>query len=195
MGLRVAANHSDRFDRFVVANTFLPTCDDSFFKVNDGFYGWKKHAPTLVAGEIGDMMVLGTAGPSYPDLSEEEKYGYSAPFPSDEYKAGARRFPEIVPTAPRDPTGRQQTAQAENNKAAWEVFKAWRKPVLTAFSDSDNVMVGGDQVWLDNCPGCAGQPHVTIKGCGHFLQDGGADQLTAALVEFVQKNPGAKARL
>jgi haloalkane dehalogenase len=33
LGLRVAANHSDRFDRLVIANTFLPTCDDSFFKV------------------------------------------------------------------------------------------------------------------------------------------------------------------
>ena len=88
-------------------------------------------------------------------------------------------------------------AQLQRERAHRFVLAGAHVPgaVRPAFSDSDNVMVGGDQVWLDNCPGCAGQPHVTIKGCGHFLQDGGADQLTAALVEFVQKNPGAKARL
>jgi hypothetical protein len=60
-------------------------------------------------------------------------------------------------------------------------------------SDEDNVMVGGDKVWLDNCPGCSEQPHVTIKGCGHFLQDGGADQLVEAVVNFIDHN-GAHGR-
>ena len=39
-------------------------------------------------------------------ISEKEVYGYDAPFPNDSFKAGARRFPEIVPTPDSDPTGR-----------------------------------------------------------------------------------------
>jgi haloalkane dehalogenase len=63
-------------------------------------------------------------------------------------------------------------------------------------SDEDNVMAGADQVWKDHCPGCAGQPHVTIQGCGHFLQDGGADQLVAAVVKFIKHSSrSSRARL
>jgi haloalkane dehalogenase len=133
LGLRVAANHSNRFDRLVISNTFLPTCDDSFFQIKEGFYNWKKNAPKLVTMPIGTMMIRASKGPKYGELTEAEQYGYSCPFPTNEYKAGARMFPELVPTPSTDPTGRPQSTQAENNKAAWNVFKGWTKPVLLAF--------------------------------------------------------------
>ena len=38
-------------------------------------------------------------------------------------KAGARIFPELVPTPPNDPTGRPNIKEAENNSAAWSVFQ------------------------------------------------------------------------
>lgn len=37
LGLRIVAAHPDRFRRLVIANTFLPVCDDSFFEVSRGF--------------------------------------------------------------------------------------------------------------------------------------------------------------
>lgn len=43
IGLRVAANHPARFDRLVISNTILPTCDVSFegeAYVGQGFYDW-----------------------------------------------------------------------------------------------------------------------------------------------------------
>jgi haloalkane dehalogenase len=101
--------------------------------VADGFYNWKKNAPKLVAMPIGNMMIRAAKGPTYGELTEQEQHGYSAPFPTNEYKAGARMFPELVPTPPTDPTGRPQSAQGENNKAAWSIYKAWTKPVLLAF--------------------------------------------------------------
>ena len=36
LGLRVVAAHPDRFRRLVIANTFLPVCDDSIFEVPEG---------------------------------------------------------------------------------------------------------------------------------------------------------------
>ena len=77
---------------------------------------------------------------------------YNAPYPEDIYKAGARAFPELVPTPPTDPTGRPAMAEAENNAVAWAVYQKWTKPVLLAFSDEDTVMAGGDAVWLESAP-------------------------------------------
>ena len=36
--------------------------------------------------------------PSNPVMADGEREAYNAPYPSDEYKAGARMFPELVPT-------------------------------------------------------------------------------------------------
>ena len=36
LGLRVVAAHPDRFRRLVIANSFLPVCDDSIFEVPEG---------------------------------------------------------------------------------------------------------------------------------------------------------------
>jgi hypothetical protein len=46
----VVAAHPDRFRRLILANTFLPTCDDAFFAVPAGFYQWKNfcHQSKLV---------------------------------------------------------------------------------------------------------------------------------------------------
>ena len=44
IGLRVVAAYPGVFRRIVVANTMLPTCDDNFFKVSQGFYSWKTFA-------------------------------------------------------------------------------------------------------------------------------------------------------
>lgn len=198
LGLRVVARNPTRFARFVVANTFLPTGDNAQLKVNDGFYNWKNfvHKTGLrKEGTVGRVVGRGAAGPSNPKLSAAEIAAYDAPFPTEEHKAGARIFPELVPTPDNDQTGRPQDAGREENKAAWAVLTEWRKPVLCAFASDDIVMKGGDQVWLDNCPGTKGQPHVQIPGCGHFLQDGGSDNLSAAVITFIQANPLMKSKI
>ena len=70
-----------------------------------------------------------------------------------------------------------------------EVVSKFEKPVITAFGDQDNVMVGTDTFWQENCPGCAGQAHTMIEGAGHFVQDGGAEQLTQVVIDFIDANP------
>jgi hypothetical protein len=37
---------------------------------------------------------------SCPQLTEAEMESYEAPFPTEEYKAGVRRFPKLVPDTP-----------------------------------------------------------------------------------------------
>jgi len=103
---------------------------------------------------------------------------YDAPFPDETYKEGARQFPLLVPTTPDNPA-------SENNRAAWEVLKQWKKPFLTAFSDSDPVTAGGDKLMQKLIPGTEGQAHTTIVKGGHFLQEDQGEKLAEAVVEFI----------
>ncbi|MGU3652769.1 hypothetical protein [Mycolicibacterium sp. A43C] len=36
---------------------------------------------------------------------------------------------------------------------------------------TDSITRGGEQQFVDNVPGARGQPHTTITGGGHFLQE------------------------
>jgi haloalkane dehalogenase len=204
IGTRVVAAHPGAFRRLVIANTMLPTCDDRFFKVSPGFYSWKTFAfRTGLKDDIwmeerggrwpGQIMAQKAVGPSNPKMDLAERAAYDAPYPDDTYKAGARMLPELVPTPPTDPTGRPMMVEAENNAAAWSVFQKFTKPVLLAFSDEDTVMAGGDAIWLKHCPGTKhpGVEHITINGVGHFLQDGGADQLLGAIAALISATPPA----
>ena len=204
IGTRVVAAYPSAFRRLIIANTMLPTCDDSFFKVSPGFYSWKTFAfRTGLKDDIwmeerggrwpGQIMAQKAVGPSNPKMDLAERVAYDAPYPNDTYKAGARMFPELVPTPSTDPTSRPMMAEAENNAAAWGVFQKFTKPVLLAFSDEDTVMAGGDAIWLEHCPGTKhpGVEHVTINGVGHFLQDGGAEQLLEAIAALISATPSA----
>ncbi|QQS45703.1 MAG: haloalkane dehalogenase [Acidobacteriota bacterium] len=173
IGLRIAAEHPDRFARIVAANTFLPTGDQ---KPSEGFLRWQHYSQTVENFHVGGII----RGGCVTELSPEVITAYNAPFPDDSYKAGARQFPVLVPTRPDDPA-------SEPNRRAWEVLKTWRKPFLTAFSDQDPVTAGADKILQKLIPGCAGQPHTTITGGGHFLQEDKGEELARVVVEFIAK--------
>ncbi len=172
IGLRLVAEHPDRFARVVAANTFLPTGDRH---PGDAFLAWQKFSQEVPDFEVGKIVNGGCST----DLAPNVIAAYDAPFPDDSYKEGARQFPMLVPTSPDDPaTG--------PNRAAWEVLHRWTKPFLCAFSDQDPITKGGDAVFLAEVPGCEGQPHTTIEGGSHFLQEDRGPQLARVVVDFVR---------
>ena len=172
VGLRVVAENPDRFSRVVVGNTGLPTGDG---KMTEAFRAWQKFSQEAEEFPIGAIISRAVVSP----MSAEVVAAYDAPFPDDSYKAGARIFPSLVPTAPDDPA-------AEANRAAWEVFRNWDKPFLTAFSDGDPVTAGGERVFQREVPGAAGQSHVTIESAGHFLQEDKGPQIAQVIVGFAR---------
>ena len=103
---------------------------------------------------------------------------YKAPFPDDSYKAGARQFPMLVPTSTDDPA-------SAANLSAWKTLRAFDKPFLTAFSDQDPITRGGDRAFQRDVPGCAGQPHTTIMGGGHFLQEDCGVELAQVVAAWI----------
>jgi haloalkane dehalogenase len=172
IGLRLVAEHSSRFARVVAANTFLPTGDHP---LGEGFMRWQKYSQETPNFHVGGII----KGGCRTELSPEVIEAYNAPFPDDTYKEGARQFPMLVPTRPDDPA-------SEANRAAWKTLGEWHKPFLCAFSDEDPVTRGADRLFQKIVPGANGQPHTTIKGGGHFLQEDKGEELAQAIVEFIR---------
>ena len=170
IGLRLVAEHGERFARVVAANAGLPTGD---VPMSDAFLAWQRYSQTTPNFHVGGIVKGGCVS----ELAPEVIAAYNAPFPDDRYKAGARQFPLLVPTSPDDPS-------AVPNRKAWEVLARWEKPFLTAFSDSDPIMRGGERVFQRVIPGAKGQPHTTIVGAGHFLQEDKGEELAQVVVEF-----------
>lgn len=171
IGLRLVGEHPTRFSRVVAANTFLPTGDTH---PGEAFLAWQRYSQETPVFHVGGIV----KGGCVTDLAAEVIAAYDAPFPDDTYKAGARQFPMLVPTSPDDPA-------AAANRAAWEALRRYDRPFLCAFSDSDPITRGADRRLRADIPGAAGQPHTTITGAGHFLQEDQGEQLAAVVARFV----------
>jgi len=172
IGLRLLAEQGDRFARAVAANTFLPTGDRP---PGEAFLRWQRFAVEARRFEVGRVVRTGCVT----FLPDDVVAAYDAPFPDDRYLAGARQFPLLVPTTPDDPA-------AEPNRRAWQVLRQWEKPFLCAFSDSDPITHGADLFLRRAIPGAEGQPHVTITGAGHFLQEDQGEELAQVVIDFMR---------
>jgi haloalkane dehalogenase len=64
----------------------------------------------------------------------------------------------------------------------------WDKPFLTAFGDSDPITAGSDRHFQKLIPGAAGQPHTTIIGGGHFIQEDKGEELANVVNDFIARN-------
>ncbi len=171
IGLRVAAENEQRFARIALGNGGLPTGDR---EMPTAFKVWQKFAKFSPWFPIGKLIQKATVT----GLSNDVVAAYDAPFPSAKYKAGARAFPQLVPTTPDDPA-------SDANRAAWEIFRRWEKPFLTTFSNRDPITRGGEKAWQESVPGAANREHVKIRNAGHFLQEDRGAELAEILVEFI----------
>ncbi len=125
IGLRLVAEHPDRFAAVVAANTGLPTGDDDMPPEWWAFRKAVQRAPTL---DIGRLVQAGCRT----ELPAAVRAGYDAPFPDESFKAGPRAMPTLVPTRPDDPA-------ATANRAAWGALTRSDIPFLCAFSDGDPI--------------------------------------------------------
>jgi len=105
---------------------------------------------------------------------------YEAPFPTAAHQAGAKAFPSLVPTSPTDPA-------SDANRQAWQGLMKFEKPFLCCFSDSDPITRGSDVYLRKLIPGTKGQPHVTIRGAGHFLQEEKGMELAQLIIDMSRR--------
>ena len=173
LGLRLVASDPARFAAVVAANTFLPTGDG---KAGDAFLAWQKFSQEVPELPVGHIVNGGCTTA----LAEDVIAAYDAPFPDETYKEGARQFPALVPTSPDDP-------EAAANRTAWESLARFDRPFLCAFSDRDKITAGNERHLIARIEGAKDQPHTTIEGGGHFLQEDRGPQLARVVVELVAR--------
>jgi haloalkane dehalogenase len=171
IGLRLVAEHPDRFARVVATNTGLP---DGRHRMPDPW--WRFH--DFVVGTpdlpVGFLVARGCRG----DLAADLQAAYDAPFPDPSYQAGPHAMPDLIPQSPDDP-------ETPNQARAWESLMRFDKPFLTAFSDSDPITAGIDKRLQERIPGAADQPHATLAGGGHFVQEDCGPELAQVIVDFL----------
>jgi haloalkane dehalogenase len=169
IGLRWAVQHADQVARLVILNTGLFTG-----RVSKGFMAWREFAERTPDLPIG-MIIQGA---TTTDLPPEVVAAYEAPFPNPESKAGAQRFPLLVPLT-EDDAGVTEMVETR------ETLRSWDKPALVAFSDTDPVFPfpkAGEQ-FTELIPTAGEQ--VRIEGAAHFLQeDRGREIADAMLAAF-----------
>jgi haloalkane dehalogenase len=171
IGLRLVGEHPEHFARVVAANTFLPTGDTN---PGDAFFAWQRFSQEVEEFPTGVIV----KGGCVTDVPDEVRAAYDAPFPDETFKAGARQFPMLVPSRPDDPAH-------DANVAAWVGLAAFDRPFLCAFSDQDPITRGADRNLKERIAGAKGQPHTTIEGGGHFLQEDRGEELAKVIVDFV----------
>ncbi|MDF1728234.1 MAG: haloalkane dehalogenase [Sulfitobacter sp.] len=175
IGLRLLAAMPDRFARVVLGNTALPTGDQP---MGEAFKSWQAYSQEVEDFNAGRIVYGGTTS----KLTEAEIAAYNAPFPDDSYKAGARRFPMLVPGTPDDP-------EAGPNREAWKVLSGLSLPVLTTFGADDKIMAGVEKVFQKQMPGAGGQDHVILPEAGHFLQEDVGPELARRITAFIRATP------
>lgn len=169
LGLTLPMEMPTKFSKLLIMNTILGTGD---FQLSEGFIGWREWSNKNPDMDIGRLMKR-----ACPHLTTEECAAYDAPFPDTKYKAGVRRFPQIVPDHPDAPGA--QISQ----KAREFLSKTWSGDVFMAVGKIDPVlgppMMKILKNFINNCP----EPYI-INEAGHFVQEWGKNVALKALKAF-----------
>jgi haloalkane dehalogenase len=168
IGLTLPMDMPERFERLIVMNTALAVGQSP----GPGFDAWKAFAASQPDMDVAALMKRGTS-----ILSDAEAAAYGAPYPDITYKAGVRRFPEMVMVSPD-----MEGVDISKQSAAWW-SNAWTGESFMAIGGSDPVLgppvMNALRQQIRNCP----EP-MLIPDAGHFVQEWGEPVARAALEAF-----------
>lgn len=189
IGFSVLAEETDRFAGVVAANTILHTADP---ELADRLT-WAVHGEgagrVLLEESLVDYLLYTQRAPSLQaslfvgatattPLPPEVLAAYDAPFPDERHSAGLRQMTALLPLTRND-------VGAKRGRRTMRALEAFDRPFVTAYSDGDPATRGWDAVFQERVPGAAGQPHTTIVGAGHFLQEEAGPALAEVIAAVV----------
>lgn len=165
LGLTLPMDYPDRIDGLLVMNTGLGVGRSP----GPGFDAWK----AFVAAHP-DFDVAALMSRSCPHLAPAEAQAYAAPFPDARYRAGARRFPALVPVTPE-----MEGVDVSRRAGDW-LREQWQGRSFMAIGLQDPVL--GAPVMhalartIRGCP-----PPLELSHAGHFVQEWGEEVAAGAL--------------
>lgn len=168
LGLTLPMDLPGRFTRLVVMNTAIPVGES----LGEGFEGWKAYVAGRPDLDCGALMQR-----ACPHLSEAEAQAYEAPFPDQRFKAGVRRFPQLVMVEP----GMEGIETAKRARTFWQT--EWTGESFIAIGAQDPVLgvpvMSKLREIIRGCP----EPMI-VEQAGHFVQEWGEPIARAALARF-----------
>lgn len=176
LGLTLPLSAPARYTRLIVMNTGLPCGEEA----PPGFAAWRAFNRSQPDLAVGALMQRAT-----PTLTDAEARAYDAPFPDQSYKAGVRRFPELVMLreAGKDLTGPASEGVETSLKARAFWSQDWRGESFMAIGMQDPVLgppaMRALKSMIRGCP----EP-MEIVEAGHFVQEWGGPIAQAALRSF-----------
>ena len=169
LGLTLPMAVPGRVTRLLIMNTALAGGDQP---LSEGFLAWREWA-----NRNPDMAVGKLLSRACPHLTTEESAAYDAPFPDARYKAGVRRFPNLVPDRPDAPG-----AAVSREARSW-LRTHWTGDSFMAIGMKDPVL--GPPVMRDLLNHIRGCPApMEVADGGHFLPEWGERVAGNALAHF-----------
>lgn len=167
LGLTLPVTHPDLASRLLIMNTALAVG----VSPGPGFLEWRDYVANTPDLPVGEMFAR-----SEPGLNGAEVAAYDAPFPDATYKAGVRRFPQLIAIEPDAPG-----AEIAREAAQWWSTE-WDGPTFMAIGENDPVLgpkvMGMMRAMIRNCP------EPLMLDAGHFVQERGDEVARAALAHW-----------
>jgi len=216
IGLHVAGEHPEWFDRIVVGDGTLPVIpaaiqpfppvenpDEINTEIVAPFASIPPEQPPfydedgnpLFSGDpskgFGQWMKYSMTAASFHPAEVVEALTYFD-VPAEEEAAYDAPFPSRVYMA-----GPRVFPSLVNdlpgvNEDAWAGLTEYEKPFLTIWASNDPGNLGRQETQdnlINNIPGAAGQPHTRLPEASHFLQDDQGAEIARLMVEFIAANP------
>ena len=168
LGLTLPHEMPERFERLIVMNTALATGRS----LGPGFEAWRAYSNSRPDLDVAALMKR-----AVPTLSDAEAAAYAAPFPDRRFKAGVRRFPQLVMTDPA-------MEGVDTSLRALRFWKEeWEGESFMAIGAQDPVL--GPEVMKAMRRAIRGCPEpLVLPEAGHFVQEHGQVVAEAALRHF-----------
>jgi pimeloyl-ACP methyl ester carboxylesterase len=167
LGLTLPMDMPNRFKRLIIMNTALINGQDT----GPVFAEWKR---AIVTPDNVDLVKLFKK--HAPGISDAEAAAFEAPFPDASYKAGVRKFPELVADQPH------MDGVATSLKAAQFWNTEWDGETFMAVGMKDPMLgpavMKHMQALIKGCP----EPLEIPEG-GHFVQEAGGKLIAYKALE------------
>jgi haloalkane dehalogenase len=161
IGLRVATEMRERFDRLVILDTGLFTGHQ---KMSDAWIAFRDFVARTE--DLPVSMLVRRA--CFTDPGDEIAAAYDHPYADGQSKAGARAFPLMLPTEPDAPG-------AEAGQRVLEALRGETRPTLMLWADKDPVLTLETGRRFAQALG-VDEPEV-VENASHFLQEDKGEEI------------------